>query len=152
MDGDTTTIMEITRNGCNGIASTAGQTGLVFLEMLITKTVIISVAAKISNGANIAATTQENTYGILITDQCDPLLVTDKNEFGTEIVLGFNNTLEVYNILIALKVLIQHSKKQFEGYHSNYFGGMQCSNYFGGIQYSNYSGGMQYSRKYLKGK
>ena len=59
MNGDTTTIMDTARNRCNGIASTAGQTGLVFLEMSITKTVINSDAANISNGADITATTQE---------------------------------------------------------------------------------------------
>ena len=106
MDGDTPTIMDTTRNGCNGTASTAGETGLVFPEMLITKMVINSVAANISNGADIAVITKENNDLMLVTDKFDPmaitdkndpLLVTDKNIFGVE-VHKIPTALEVYNI------------------------------------------------------
>ena len=73
--------------------STASKTGLVFLEMRITKMVNNSVAANISNGADSAATTQENT---------DDILVTDKHVFGAgsddTLDLTVVTTLEVHNI------------------------------------------------------
>ena len=60
--------MDTTRNGCNDTVSTAIETRLVFLEIRFTKMVNISAAANTSNGADNAATKQENTDGILITD------------------------------------------------------------------------------------
>ena len=103
VDGDTTTTMDTTRNGCNEIVSTAIEIGLVFLEIRITKAVNNSVAANISNGADSASATQENRDGIL---------VTDKHAFGAKNTLGFDNTsevtipttLEVYNIPTSLEV------------------------------------------------
>ena len=102
VDGDTTATMDTTRNGCNNTAPTASETELVFLDMQITKMADSSVAANISNGADIAATTQENIDGIL---------VAYKNTFGANNILGFDNTLEVtisttletYNIPTTLK-------------------------------------------------
>ena len=58
--------------------------------MQITKMVNSSVAANIPNGADSAATTEENTDGIL---------VADKNVFGVE-VHKIPTALEIYNIPI----------------------------------------------------
>ena len=71
--------MGTTRNGCNDTVSTAIETGLVFLEIWITKIVNNRIASSISNGADNAATTQENTDGIL---------VIDKHVFGAKNRLG----------------------------------------------------------------
>ena len=105
MDEDTTTTMGTTRNGCNDTAFTASETGQVFLGVRITKMVNNSVAAHISSGADSAATTQENTDGILITD---------KHVFGAKNTLGFDNALE-FTIPTTLEVYVQRS---------NYFGGI----------------------------
>ena len=91
VDGDTPTTMDTTRNECNGTVSTAIETGLVFLEMLITDMIDNNVAADLSNGADSAATAQENTCS---------MLVADKNVFGAE-----NTYFEG----------LQHSKRYFGG-------------------------------------
>ena len=61
--------METAEYGYTDTVSTASETGLMFLEVLITKMVDNSAAANTSNGADSAAATQRNTYGILVTDK-----------------------------------------------------------------------------------
>ena len=95
--------MDTTRNGCNGTVSTVIETGLVFLEIQITKMANNSVVTNISNGADSAATKQENAEGILVTDKN---VSEAKNTLGfhTTFEVTISTTLEVYNIPTTLEV------------------------------------------------
>ena len=108
IDEDTITTMDNTEYGCNDTACTVSETGLMFLEVLITKSCCYII--HISNGADSAAATQGNTYGILVTDKRN---IWSGDTQGSNYFGGMQ--------------------------HSNYFGGMQYSRkYFGGMHYSNY--------------
>ena len=111
-DEDATTTMDTAKYECNDTSSTASETELIFLEILITKMVKNNAAANIniSNGTDSGAATQGNTYGILVTDKRN---IWSGDTQGSNYFGGMQ--------------------------HSNYFGGMQYSRkYFGGMQYSNH--------------
>ena len=146
--GDTTTTMDSTRKGCNDTVSTASETGLVFLEMWITKMVDNSVADNISNGADSGATTQENTYGIL---------ATDKNVFWTENTLdsdkplGFTIpiTLKVHMIPTTLEVYNIHYSKRYCTLEVTIPTTLGVYNIPTTLEVYNISRVIQYSRKYF---
>ena len=127
--------METAEYGYNDTVSTASETGLMFLEVLITKMVDNSAAANISNDADSAAATQGHTYGILVTDK--KISGVEIHKISTTLeACNIPITLEIYNIPgnilevcnisttdNTLEVLISHSRK-----------------YAGGIQYSKHKG------------
>ena len=75
-----TTTLDTMRIGGNDTVSTASKIELVSLETLIINIEDNAIAARISNGANIAVDTKENNDLILVTDKFDPMATIDKND------------------------------------------------------------------------